>query len=255
MRSNQDYDARRKAQAIHAFRNHTIHDRGENRWLISVHYGDGAFKSFYWAEIVALSHGVLFVHGDIEACIFSGGSYREPMSLLHWVGAHDDVSYYLAQKARMGMGTRSGLDAFDPDVALYDIEQYKLSRLEEIAEDCFFEDGEAVPELNDAYEYEYVKDVTQMGDKGQYIYPSPRTGTTDDIVEVWKEAPRHVDDGPYVFHHWLYDELVSAGDVDCGEYVESVGTVVDSRVYYAWAAVRRLLELLKEEEADANVDG
>lgn len=74
----------------------------------------------------------------------------------------------------------------------------------------------------------------------------------DEVCQVWKEAPRYAEGSTItdatLFNHRLYEDLEEAGLQDVFEYVGEIGIVPSAHTYYAWAAIRRLLEILEAEE-------
>jgi len=74
------------------------------------------------AEIIALAKGQLYVGGDIDFTIFAYYSDRaDPESRVRWMGRCNDVGYYVAEKARIGLGTEL-TDVFDSQIAEQDIQ-------------------------------------------------------------------------------------------------------------------------------------
>jgi len=74
----------------------------------------------------------------------------------------------------------------------------------------------------------------------------------NEIGQVWKEASRYAEGSSMLhaitFNNRLYEDLEEAGLDDVFEYVGKIGVVPSCHLYYAWAAIRRLLEILEAEE-------
>jgi len=71
-------------------------------------------------------------------------------------------------------------------------------------------------------------------------------GDAQDIKEVFERAKELVHDDPHELRTYLYNEL---HDSDAWEWLGELGNIVSHRVIYAWAALRRLCELLDAEDA------
>ena len=77
----------------------------------------------YAAEILAGTFGALLVHGDISLCRFAHyGDHGDAWRRLLWMGGCDDVGYYVAQKAAIGMGGRNAARSYNSQVARYDLD-------------------------------------------------------------------------------------------------------------------------------------
>lgn len=205
-------------QAREDFSEHVIKRRGEDRWVIAKKYEDGSWCGFYLTEIIVGVNGTLIAHGDIDASIFSCfGKYNDPLQVVSWV-ANSGVANYLVSKATMGMTTQhtEGMTKrFDADVAIWEMEDRIKDRLDEIEED----------ETNDLDEID------------------------DAEIAAWRKAIRSVGGDPWeMVRLQLYDDLSDAGCSDAGEMIWNIGLVPASRLYYAQAACRKLLELLEKEK-------
>lgn len=68
---------------------------------------------------------------------------------------------------------------------------------------------------------------------------------TDEEIKAWFDAYRRLSWGESwsVIINSLYDELSDAG-VDCSDYIGKIGVVPASRLFYARAACRKLVQLL-----------
>jgi len=223
--TKRDFVKERCDRAIAAFQNHALVDDREDRWRICKREKDGKLTGIHAAEIVSLWGGRLYVGGDIDDCVFayysSSGKGETPreqhFAKLCWMGRCNDVSYYVRQKASMGLTDGGKLvDEFDERVAQEDLDfQMKgmLEGLQATAGDA--EDG------------------------GE--------GEARRIKDLFDEAKARMID-PQMMRQRLYEDL---DDLDAWEWLCSVGNIVSYRVVYAWAAVRRLCELLDEKDAHA----
>lgn len=110
------------------------------RWLIGTE-GD----SHYRAEVFAGIFGTLLVHGDIDTVSFGHyGDKKDAFSRLCWMGCCEDVGYYVAQKARIGMGV--WCREYDDQAALIDLQEVASEAAEDGA-------AELVEFLKEAEEY------------------------------------------------------------------------------------------------------
>lgn len=127
-----------RSQAIREFADHRLlgecyweEGRGA-RWLIGK-----PTRVEFRSEIFAGSFGSLLVHGDIDTCRFAHyGDHGDVWNRLLWMADCTDLGYYVRQKASIGMA--GSAEAYDEDVALYDLRRARLERTE---------DGRACDEL------------------------------------------------------------------------------------------------------------
>ncbi len=96
-------------------------DKGRGaRWVIGKP-GTFVFKS----EVIAGIGGSLLVHGDFDVVRFAHyGDHADAWNRLCWMGLCTDVGYYVLQKASIGMGRRSNVEAYAEDVAKDYLERY-----------------------------------------------------------------------------------------------------------------------------------
>jgi hypothetical protein len=193
-------------QAIDAFKDHEIVDTKDGHWRIMKRDKDGHLTNIHYAEIVSLWGGRLFVGGDIDDCVFAYyGDYSDHLSKLRWIGKTNDVSYYVRQKASMGLTDNGHLvNEYDEDVASSDLDDHLETELEGTGRD---------PEKE------------------------------ENLRSIFSQAKEMAYD-PVEMRTYLSDEL---NDCDCWEWLYTIGVVVSMRVIYAWAAVRRLCELLEQK--------
>lgn len=201
-----------KEQAIKSFQRHQLirDDRETGRWLIARKYDDGSLDGTYAAEVISLWGGRLFVGGDIDDCTFayySGGQKQGSpewhLAKLRWMGCCDDLGYYVAQKAVIGIGDRPLVQGWAAEVAEDELREY-------LAEPDWSEQNRAALQ-------EALSDIAH--------------GATQDEV-----------------YQTLHDNM-SDGGIDV---IGSLGIVTSPRVVYAWAAMRRLCELIDEKDGAAN---
>lgn len=88
------------------------------RWLIGQ-----PDSSFGRTEIIAGIFGSLVVHGDFDTARFASyGDRADAWSRLLWMADCDDLGYYVAQKASIGMGGGEKLShEYNEDVAQHDL--------------------------------------------------------------------------------------------------------------------------------------
>jgi hypothetical protein len=85
-----------------AFMYHKIIKQEKDRWLIKKVICDKQY-SVYFAEIISLCNGRLFVGGDIDDCVFAYFSDTNNIrDKLNWIGKCKDLSY-VTQKASIGL--------------------------------------------------------------------------------------------------------------------------------------------------------
>ena len=121
---------RHRQQAAKAFERHVITKRSEGRWLLQTIHADGRPDWTMAAEIIALENAAIYVGGDISHIIFAYGP-KDPIGRLRWMGECSDLGYYVAQKARIGMGGRG--DGGDVTV-VWDYDVAKEELFEHVAE-------------------------------------------------------------------------------------------------------------------------
>lgn len=191
------------ALAIEAFENHEIilDDRENGRWRIATRYENGAVCGNMATEIVSLWGGRLYAGGDSPTCIFAyySGAAEADTAAWHedklcWMGRHNDVGYYVAQKASIGMSNEF-VHQWDSDVAAHD--------LQELLDDEDYEWSEE--------EKEALQEAVGAARRGDHEY-SILSG----------------------LHSALYDT----------ECLSNIGRIVNPSVVYAWAACRKLCDLL-----------
>lgn len=205
-----DFVKERCDRAIEAFKNHELVDNREDRWRICKREKDGTLTNVHAAEIVSLWGGRLYVGGDIDDCVFAYyGDKSDHRSKLEWMGKCNDVAYYVRQKASMGLSDGGKLvDEFDDRVAAEDLD-YQMNDMLQNIKDCAATDEEGEDDARR-------------------------------IKSIFEQAKELMSE-PHEMRVYLYDELK---DIDGWEWLDEIGTIVSHRVVYAWAAVRRLCELL-----------
>lgn len=131
-------------RALEAFKDHHLirGDKTSDRWVLARKYEDGAVDSTMLTEVVSLWGGRIFVGGDIDDCSFAYYSdRRDHLSKLAWMGRCQDIFYYVAQKAQIGLNDGGALTwVWDSDAARYDL--YQLAMAEDATADekaCFIE--------------------------------------------------------------------------------------------------------------------
>lgn len=261
--------------AKEAFKNHEIMSEGEGRWTIARRYTDpgkwyGKWRSDFMTEIIVCRVGV-FVSGDIDSVIFAGGDHgMSPEAMVGWVGRHDDVEYYLRQKASMGFNCsqRNPAETTDNDTAIAEMQDRAYEAYQTICEDIVEEynngdkayslifsdiDSDDVPDVPASFSHETGKIECENGEVIQKLLwvASERLRNSKEM-SAWDEAITdmlHYGRDLELVTHSLYDSLEDAGVSDVWEIVGDIGVVVDSRVYYAHAACAKLCELLDSREA------
>lgn len=161
-------------------------------------------------EVVCLEGGRLYVGGDTFPVIFAYCN-DPPTQRVRWLGSHNDMRY-VAEKAQIGFGDGSLVREFRPDAAESD-----LDALVEEFIDCRGDDGDITPD----------------------DHP---------MLVAFREARERICDGEEEIYGFLREAAEECG---CGSFMEerySIGMVVSTRVYCAWAALGKLTELIRQEE-------
>jgi hypothetical protein len=188
------------SQAIEAFKDHELILNTQDRWRIASRNSNGSICGFYAAEIISLWGGRLYVGGDIDDCIFAYFSTNNPenfhLDKLRWIGKHNDVDYYVKQKASIGLTATELTETWDVDTAVKEL-------------DLIIEKLQKDPE-------ERVQ--------------------VDDIISVKNTA-----------RGWgRHEALEEIQEFNLENLIPiNFGMVTSPRVIFAWAAVRRLCELLE----------
>lgn len=157
------------------------------RWLVGK---PGTFVSK--CEIIAGIGGSLLVHGDFDVVRFAHyGDHPDAWNRLCWMGLCTDVGYYVAQKASIGMGRRSIVEAYDEDVAKDYLEQYIA---EAIRDD---QDSELIEVLKEALE-EHTGDSHTLR---SYL------GSEGSRWDLWERDPGKVVDTHVVIAHLAMNKL------------------------------------------------
>ena len=188
--------------ARRAYEKHEIRDRGDRWWHIARRYPDGdrSFDSSYVTDIFCGRLGEVYVGGDISSMVFAYNN-ANPISRLHWIGDCNDLEYYVAQKASIGMGRDLQNAVWDYDSEL------------------------AATQLHEHYQ--------QLLDAGRSATPPAMKDLKDILLELGLELPQE-----------RAVELTHELDWTIMEGLGPLGEVVSTRLVYAWAAIRRLCEVL-----------
>lgn len=196
-------------QAIDAFKDHqlVLDDRENGRWRIARRDENGRLYNEYLTEIISLWGGRLFVGGDIDDCVFAYCSSNKDMGIpefhmfkVAWMGHCNDVSYYVRQKASIGLSDNGKLTgAWNREVA--------LDQLWGMLADMELEESPSAD-----------------GDRN-----------------TLHEAIKMVDGGSGSYDVW---NCIYSGYREPNDVPTDLGMVTSPRVIYAWAACRRLCELI-----------
>jgi len=217
----ESYLSKMEEQATGDFKDHELKSSGDGRWVIAKRYDEKSWQSFYMTEIIVGIGGTLIAHGDIDICVFTRfGHYDDPIQVVNWV-ASSGISSYLKTKAYMGFTPQSGKDLtedFNEDVAIWELERLIRDRLDERSDEMSDEDSQE-----------------------------------DDQISAIREAISALKNG---YEEWekireeLREGLEDAGCCDVGEMIWDIGQVPAVRLFYAKAACRKLLEILRAGEKE-----
>ena len=137
---------RLSAEARRAFASHKMlrswqdPKDGPFRWLIG-REGD----SVYLADIICTFPNSIVVTGDIDLVQFSYGP-PNPVARILWMGAHNDIDYYVAQKASIGSGHHTAY-CWDADVAKAHLDDLIANSETEAEKTAYLELAEELPHL------------------------------------------------------------------------------------------------------------
>lgn len=190
------------------FERHGITKRSEGRWLLQRLYPDTDRADWTMAaEVVCLEGGRLYVGGDIFPVIFAYCS--DPgEARVRWMGAHSDITHYVAEKAQIGLSDNGALvKEYNPDVAKSDLD-----------------------------------DLARNFDECYEVPPD------HPMLVAIMDSKSYVDDGRDHLLRHLRDAADENGVSDFMEDRYSFGMVISSRVYCAWGALSRLVQLLDQEK-------
>lgn len=201
------HDTEMKRLAESSFAKHTIVSREPGRFRLAQVDGRGSFGGI---DVLVGFGGHLYVGGDTSVVAFAYGP-TAPRSRIAWIGGTTDVSYYVLQKARIGLG-------YSPQTFDHGVARFELAELVNEIGDAIEDDGES----------HGFSSLAEMGP----------------LVSVLESFHSGVDAA--TLHEELADLLV-----DGWEYGD-IGMVPAPRVYFAWAAVRRLHLILFAEEEERN---
>ncbi len=220
--------AKLSTAAREAFAKHVIVSKHPGRWMIKAHG-----TSMFWVEIVVLRGGHLLVHGDIDHVLF--GNYHPttdaPEDVVRWMGMKSGPVAYVREKAAIGMGDGYRLVMeYDAKQMRYEIERVREKRLDELR------DARAAECLDDNPADECPPDEPPCGECEERFRDDAVVGACEDALEC------DLDAGPDAARTILSDALD-------GEDIPD-GLVVSSRLVYAHAALKRLVQLLDEEAAN-----
>jgi hypothetical protein len=229
--SPQEYSRRLHEQAKAAFTHHAIRERSPGRWLIAQpdEAHPGHWKSCYWTEVITLRGGSLLVQGDIDFVIFSHyGDSTDPEKILRWMGRCDDFGCYVHQKATIGTG-RALIDTKESDVLDYQLHKLIEEREKEL------ERG-----LSDDLEGDERTEALRLA-----VEDDDRRAAYQDAIDnlQWTGAEETLRG----LHETTIGHNGREALFDCEE-LSGLGTVTTARVYFAYAALQRLCDLLDAEK-------
>lgn len=232
----------------------------------------------FWVEIRCLHGGKLYVGGDIEPVIFSSCT-ADGEARVRWMGERKSgCCHYLQEKACAGTG-REVIYRYDREEAERQVNEFIA---ECMAEREFEPDslGALVENAIEEYSGEWENDISLRqhllcataldcntpADIAGYrlkIREVPDEGLLDflrDSLQVIRTTPTGqlaeikeiIDDGFSEDRRTFFDSLYSLSNDEhglCDWLSEAeLGMVPAPRLYYAWAALRRLCDLLDKEK-------
>lgn len=213
--TNEEFNKTVTTQAINAFKDHELIESSDRRWFIAKRYEDGSLQGQYATEIISLRNGKLFVGGDIDNIVFGYyGNKDYHVGKVYWIGKHRSVDGYIKEKAGLGMHDDGSItEEYRPDIAREDLNNL----LQEVHQDYLDND----------------------------IDPSKSESFTK-VKQAIERAIGNADEEDYMIRNLMED---TSGELpDLWESVGNIGKVCAVRVFYAWAACRRLCELLDKDD-------
>lgn len=184
-------------------------------------------EGFFWVTISTTDGGQLIVAGDVGPMVFAYGP-KGLLSKISWIGGTEDVGYYVAQKASIGMTP-------------FDVYRYSEDAWEEDVRKMFNDLPKNFGDEGDAVHDRLKKELTW--DKyldSEHVDHYLIDGIRDSNVQVWGELEKF---------------LNSHGIDDCNEVIGDAGKVLDDQVVLCWAAVRKAYQLLQADGAYDTGDG
>ena len=208
--NEQGYIEKTKAQAIEAFRRHhlILDDRENGRWRIARKYDDGSIEGQYATEVISLWGGRLYVGGDIDDCTFA-----------YYSGGHtqDTAAWHLAKLRWMGE---------DDDLGYYVVQKAAVGMTDGNRLTKVWDSDVALYDLND-----YIRSASDEEDKFK--------AAMQEAINVVRQGGDERE---------MCECLASALDDGGVDILGSIGMVTAPRVIYAWAAMHRLCELIREKD-------
>jgi len=240
-KSQKEYYNSLLSDAREAFKNHQISQQlSPYHWIIQRPYRDGhpGWDWCYAAEIIVTVSGSVVVTGDIGPMIY--GRYSNPRTNpeggVHWMGRQKGVTGYVLQKASIGMGSkRDAVEKWDSEIAYTDLQERIDERIAEI--------NEEYGDIDNDEDYEHYTE----NEKEEIKKELEKKISDDKELEAYREAMDMVEDGPEIALRPIYDNVY-----DGWELVGGIGTVPDPDVFFTWAALERLSQLLIEREENKN---
>jgi hypothetical protein len=239
-RTRDAYIADHQERARKSFEHHVIRSRDDRSWVCQRPYTDekGGWDSTFWFEAIVLAGGELYVHGDIDGMHFAHyGKHETKEEVLRWMGETRDLGYYVAQKARIGMGSVANqcVESVDEGVWLDDALQHVEERARQRAWDAPSDDEDVEASEDDEDEVVVVN--------------GKRTNVED--LPVSEEVRALIRD---VLSSGFEDALnadkhKSAECYEAGAF--EWGQVPSYRLIFAHEALRCLVRLLDAEKAMA----
>ena len=203
------YTEKLRDDAIRAFKDHHLieDDRVNGKWFLARKYEDGSTRGDMATEIISLRNGRLFVGGDIDDCVFA------------YFGGHRDATPEQKSVGKVAwIGNHEGFGYIQEKAGIGMTDNGKIT-------ECW--DGDvAIAQIKIL-----MNDVA-----GEDLSEAEFTKK----MEVLEEAVDLCDDGGERLMRHLWDNL----DGDEMESYYDIGQVISPRVMYAWAACRRLCELI-----------
>ncbi len=231
------YEDNMRCLARGAFENHALVDRSATRWLLRRERGSWSEET----EIAVVGWNRVIVHGAVDTVMVLGDTSVTPEDRVRALARSYMDRFAKETHAAMQIDVTQN----DNDVAAGDLLRRAAEQIEQNVCDYACEDNDLDPDApdyaTDQAAFTFLAFVSKLVDE---------LDETDDTVTLFANAARELlDDGA-----WLDDvrrDLIE-NDVD-SESLRHLGEVYIPRLYYAQAALQRLVALWDAERAATEV--
>lgn len=238
MKNRNDYIKNMEALARDAMGKHVIIKSSEDRWTIA--RGEG--NSIYRAEIVLLEWGRIIVHGDITPVIFRGCGDRGVQGLEYII--RRPVAEIARDKISDNEGETRDEEVFVAEMREHIKENFAYvprCTVEQLEKRCLRDEWRhsgvhSMAEMLSMLTSRYEPD-SKFKDREQAVAIAKRAMLEEGIRQVEQSEVSVQAMSEAIYNHNLLD-------IEC---VSGMGRVAKPSVFYAYAAVKRCVELLRAQ--------